>query len=58
MLIFLLIYKTQHKEYLLIEYAGGNIEFSLIEYEREKIIAFQNAIYIEKDKIEQASYIK
>lgn len=54
-LALIISYFSLHKKYLYIEYAGGNIHFSLIGYKKENISNFQNTIYFAKDKLKQAN---
>ncbi len=52
-IVFIVAYVKFHKKFLFIEYAGGNIHFSLIGYSNENIRNFQNSIYLQKDKLKQ-----
>ncbi len=50
-LVLVALYACLHKKFLYIEYAGGNIHFSLIGYSKENIICFQNTIYLAKERL-------
>lgn len=50
---FFLLFFILKKSHLRIEYAGGNISFSVKKYGLKNVRAFQHRIYIEKEKIRQ-----
>lgn len=52
-LFLILLYFFAKKSFLKIEYAGGDIRFSVKKYGKEKIRAFQKAIYAIKDEFEK-----
>ena len=49
--IFVILFFVLKKSHLRIEYAGGNINFSVKKYGLKNVRAFQRQIYIEKEKI-------
>ena len=52
-LIFVIIFFITKKSFLKIEYAGGNIHFSVKKYGLQNVRAFQRQIYIIKDEMEK-----
>ncbi len=52
-LIFLILFFIARKKRLVIEYAGGNINFSVRRYKMKNIQEFQSAIHFTKDKLQK-----
>lgn len=51
-LFWVILYFVRLKNFLLIQYAGGNIKFSLRGYSYEEIKRFQKSIFSAKDKLD------
>ena len=51
--VFVAVFFIAKKSHLRIEYAGGNINFSVKKYGLQNVRAFQRQIYIAKEKLEK-----